>query len=74
MLVLTRKKDESIIIDGKIEIKVISIEENKVKIGISAPKDIEIHRKEIYIQIQEENRQAASGKLDLKDIANIFKK
>ncbi|WIF93888.1 carbon storage regulator CsrA [Caminicella sporogenes] len=74
MLVLTRKKDESIIIDGKIEIKVISIEENKVKLGISAPKDIEIHRKEIYIQIQEENRQAALGKLDLKDIANIFKK
>lgn len=74
MLILTRKKDESIVIDGKIEIKIINIDDNKVKLGISAPKDIEIHRKEIYLQIQEENKQAASGKLDLKDIANLFKK
>ncbi|MDK2919034.1 MAG: carbon storage regulator [Candidatus Petromonas sp.] len=74
MLILTRKKDESIVIDGNIEVKIIGIEENKVKLGISAPKNIEIHRKEIYLQIQEENKQAALGKLDLKDLGQLFKK
>jgi carbon storage regulator len=74
VLILTRKKDESIVIDGNIEVKIIGIEENKVKLGISAPKNIEIHRKEIYLQIQEENKQAALGKLDLKDLGQLFKK
>ncbi len=74
MLILSRKVDESIIIDNDIEIKVIGIEEGKVRLGISAPKDIAIHRKEIYIQIQEENKKAADGKLDLKDLADLFKR
>ncbi|SKC55888.1 carbon storage regulator CsrA [Maledivibacter halophilus] len=74
MLILSRKKDESIMIDEKIEIKVIDIEEGKVRLGISAPKDVEIHRKEIYLQIQEENRKAAVGKLNLKDLNKLFKK
>lgn len=73
MLVLSRKKDESIIIDEDIEIKIIGIEEGKVKLGISAPKNIEIHRKEIYMQIQEENRKAADSKLDIKDFVGLFK-
>lgn len=74
MLILSRKKDESIIIDEEIEIKVIGIEEGKVKLGISAPKNVEIHRKEVYLQIQEENKKAAFGKLDLKDLNKFFKK
>ncbi len=74
MLILTRKLDESIIIDGNIEVKVIGIEEGKIKLGISAPKEIEIHRKEIYDQIQEENRKAAKGNLDLKDLVDLFRK
>lgn len=73
MLILSRKKDESIIIDDNIEIKVIGIEDGKVRLGISAPKNIEIHRREVYLQIQEENKKAASGKIDLKDIIDIFK-
>ena len=72
MLILTRKKDESIMINNDIEIKIISIEDGRVKLGISAPKDIEIHRKEIYLEIQQENKKAATGKLDLKDIKNLF--
>lgn len=58
MLALTRKKDEAIIINGNIEIKVLGIQGDKVKLGISAPKDIAVHRKEVYIQIQEINKES----------------
>jgi carbon storage regulator len=74
MLILSRKKEESIIIDDTIEITIVAIEEGKVKLGITAPKEISIHRKEIYTAIQKENRQAASGKLDLQEISSFFKK
>ncbi|GAA0472259.1 carbon storage regulator CsrA [Alkalibacillus silvisoli] len=59
MLVLTRKQGESIQINDDIEIKVIGIEGDQIKLGIDAPKHVDIHRKEIYQQIREEN-QAAS--------------
>ena len=78
MLSLTRKSNESIIIDGNIEIKILSVSDGKVRIGISAPKNVEIHRKEIYDLIQTENRSAAltKGSLSvLKDnLANQPKK
>jgi len=74
MLVLTRKKDESIIIDGNIEVVVIGIEEGKVKLGIKAPKDVDIHRKEIFEAIQEENKKAASGTFDMEKLKGLFKK
>ncbi|WP_026478999.1 carbon storage regulator CsrA [Alkaliphilus transvaalensis] len=74
MLVLTRKTDESIILGKNIEVKILGIEEGKVKIGIAAPKDIEIYRKEIYLEIQEENKVATSSKADLGGIKNFFKK
>ncbi|MBM7618365.1 carbon storage regulator [Bacillus tianshenii] len=65
MLVLTRKKDEAIKIGDDIEIKVIGISGDQVKIGIEAPKHVEIHRKEIYLSIQEENNAASHSSLDL---------
>ncbi|MGD6831714.1 carbon storage regulator CsrA [Sutcliffiella halmapala] len=65
MLVLTRKKDEAIKIGDDIEIKVIGINGDQVKIGIEAPKHVEIHRKEIYLSIQEENNAASHSSLDL---------
>ncbi|KEZ48750.1 carbon storage regulator CsrA [Metabacillus indicus] len=65
MLVLTRKTGEAIKIGDDIEISVISISGDQVKIGINAPKHIEIHRKEIYLSIQEENNKAADVTLDL---------
>lgn len=61
MLVLSRKKNESIIIDGNIEIKIVGIEGESVKIGIEAPNHIEIHRKEIYVAIQAENEIASQN-------------
>ena len=58
MLVLSRKKGESIIIDGEIEVKVISVDGDLVKLGIEAPKSVSIHRQEVYRAIQEENQAA----------------
>ncbi len=58
MLILTRKKDESIIIDGNIEIQIIGIEEGKVKIGINAPKNIEVYRSEVVDKIKANNKEA----------------
>ncbi|MCA0971571.1 carbon storage regulator CsrA [Halobacillus litoralis] len=70
MLVLNRKINESIMIGEDIEIKVISIDGGQVKLGINAPSQLEIHRKEIHLAILEENTQAAS--LDL-DLINLLK-
>ena len=58
MLVLSRKLDESIIIDGKIEVVVLGIEGDTVKVGIKAPKDVDIYRKELYLTIQASNKEA----------------
>ncbi|MGV8145779.1 MAG: carbon storage regulator CsrA [Alkaliphilus sp.] len=76
MLVLTRKNDESIIIDGNIEIKVLGIEDGKVRIGINAPKEIEIYRKEIYIEIENQNKEAVVSKQNLEQdkLKELFKK
>ena len=72
MLVLTRKTNESIKIGEEIEVKVLHIEGDQVKLGIHAPKHIDIHRKEIYLGIQKENSEAAeTGNLDiLKQLTN----
>lgn len=63
MLALTRKKNEAIVIDGNIEIKVIDIQGDKVKIGIAAPKNITVHRQEIYVQIKHTNQEASNLQL-----------
>ncbi|MFB4472983.1 carbon storage regulator CsrA [Virgibacillus sp. SK37] len=65
MLILTRKKNESIQIGDDIEIKVLGIEGDQVKLGIEAPKSVEIHRKEIYLDIKEQNNEAANISLDV---------
>ena len=65
MLVVTRKSDESVIIDGKITIKVLAIEDGKVKLGIDAPQSIKIYRQEVYEAIKKENEEAVSIKLDM---------
>ena len=59
MLALTRKKGESIIIGDNIEVVILSVSGDQVRLGIHAPKNVSVHRLEIYEQIQKENRAAA---------------
>lgn len=62
MLVLTRKKGQSLIIGNDIELSIIDIQGDQVRIGINAPKSVTIHRKEIYDEIRNENRSALAKK------------
>ncbi len=71
MLVLSRKKDEKIIIDDKIKVTVLAIEGNQVQIGIDAPQDIEIYREELYRKIEEENREATGKRKDLSKLKGL---
>jgi len=68
MLILTRKKGQSIVIDNNIEIFVSSIEGDQVKIGIKAPEEINIYRKEVLDAILESNKEAAQSQLNLDTI------
>ena len=70
MLALSRKKNEAIIINNNMEITVLDIRGDQIKLGISAPKEIPIYRKEVYIQIQNENKEATdvSGIEELKKL------
>lgn len=74
MLVLARKKDEAIVIGDDIEIIITEISEDKVKIGIKAPKHMKIFRKELLEQVKEENLESASVKVDLEALAKAMKK
>ena len=57
MLVLSRKKDESIMIGDDVEIIIVDVRGDKIRLGIKAPRSISVHRKEIYDAIQQENKQ-----------------
>lgn len=70
MLVLTRKKNESIQIGDDIEIKILAIEGEQVKLGIDAPKTLDIHRKEVYLDIQNQNEEASQVTQDLLELLN----
>ncbi len=58
MLILSRKVGESIVIDGRIHVKVMRVEGDLVKIGIEAPAEVPVHRQEVYAEIQRSNQQA----------------
>ena len=58
MLALTRKKGESLVINNNIEVTILEIRGDQIKLGISAPRDVSIYRKEVYLQMQEENKAA----------------
>ncbi|MDF9758886.1 carbon storage regulator [Peribacillus simplex] len=75
MLVLTRKLNEAIMIGDDIEITILAVEGEQIKLGINAPKNVDIHRKEIYLSIQQENSEASEIKTNLlENINEYFKK
>jgi carbon storage regulator len=65
MLVLTRKSNQSIMIGNDIEVSVLSIMGEKVRIGIQAPRDIPVFRKEVYLEIQQEEASSANGRREV---------
>jgi len=74
MLVLTRKLNETIVIGDNIEVTVLDIKGDQVRLGVSAPKEVGIYRKEIYLEIKKENQQASLANLtSLKIIGKIIK-
>jgi carbon storage regulator len=65
MLALSRKKNEAIIINNNVEITILEVKGDQVKVGITAPREVPIYRKEVYLQIQEANKEAVNaGGLD----------
>ncbi|UCE62461.1 MAG: carbon storage regulator CsrA [Phycisphaerales bacterium] len=69
MLVLSRQRDETIMIGDDVEITVVDIRGDKVRLGITAPRKIQVHRKEVYDAIKRENEQAA--KLRPQDVPDV---
>lgn len=61
MLALTRKKGETVVLNNNIEVTILEIRGDQVKIGVSAPREVPIYRKEVYLQIQKENQEASSA-------------
>jgi len=75
MLVLSRQRDETIMIGDDIEVTVVDIRGDKVRLGINAPKEVTVHRKEVYEAIRRENRAAAQVKPeDLSGLGKISPK
>ena len=72
MLALARKINQSIMIGSDIEITLLEIKGDQVKIGINAPKSVPIYRKEIYMQIQDENKKASEGEIDVEELIKLF--
>lgn len=72
MLALARKINQSVMIGSDIEITLLEIKGDQVKIGINAPKSVPIYRKEIYMQIQDENKKASEGEIDVEVLNKLF--
>ncbi len=71
MLALSRKQGESIMIGNNIEITVLEVKGEQIKIGINAPKSIPVYRKELYSQIQDANRETVST-LDMESLKKLL--
>ena len=61
MLALSRKKNEAIVVNNNVEITILEIKGDQVKLGITAPREVPVYRKEVYVQIQEANKEAMSA-------------
>ena len=72
MLALSRKIGESIVINNDIEITILEIKGDQVKVGIAAPKSVPIYRKELYLEIKESNKEAADSVAGVEELSNLF--
>lgn len=72
MLALTRKLSESIVIGNEVEVTILEIKGDQVKIGINAPKSIPVYRKEIYLQIQQSNKESADSETNVEVLKKMF--
>jgi len=73
MLVITRKPEQSIIIGGEVEVIVLGITKDGVRLGIKAPRSVQVHRREVFEAIAAENRAAAEAKLPLQSVAAMLR-
>lgn len=73
MLALSRRTNESIVIGNEIELTILEVKGDQVKIGISAPKSVQIYRKEIYLQIKESNKEAVGSSATDETLKKLFK-
>ena len=73
MLALSRKANESIIIGNDIEVTILEVKGEQVKIGISAPKSVSVYRKELYLQIQEANKEAVAAEVNVGSLNELLK-
>ena len=74
MLVITRKRDEAVMIGEEIEIRVLRVGRDSVRLGVSAPATIPVHRREVYEQIREQNRLAAETAMLPRDLAERLRR
>ena len=70
MLALTRKKGEALVINNNVEITILEIRGDQIKIGVNAPKEVPVYRKEVYLQIQDSNKEAMQA--DLEALKKLF--
>ncbi|MCL6589532.1 MAG: carbon storage regulator CsrA [Firmicutes bacterium] len=73
MLVLTRKLNESIMVGDEVKITIVDVKGDQVKLGITAPRQVAVHREEVYREIQKENQLAARGKPNLDNLEKMLK-
>lgn len=79
MLVISRREEESIIIDGRIEVVVLGITRDGVRLGIQAPREVQVHRREVFDAIAASNREAQAAQVgsedpeSLKDVAALLR-
>ncbi|NLY74099.1 MAG: carbon storage regulator CsrA [Firmicutes bacterium] len=74
MLVLTRKLNESIMVGDNVKITIVDVKGDQVKLGITAPREVAVHREEVYREIQKENQLAAAAKANLEQLSKMFQK
>ena len=73
MLVITRKLEQSIVIGGEVEVIVLGVTKDGVRLGIRAPRSVQVHRREVFDAIAAENRAATETKVPLQDAAAILR-